>query len=241
MVISMNNEKELLIQKCCENPILQTITAHIAYSALPGDQVRIRMEDLNRSTGLSDGQIRNSINWLMRKGLLVGSVEGPFPQRGSRYVLDPDLHTASRPGKVRRFGEVGEKILSSSIIETEFQMNVLSFGENGEVCDEYGSLLSINDAKELCETLSSYVQLAEAWGNAEWELHRESRRNLLPWSRSWNNRYGHVSNGMKPPALICQCLKCKNDYDRALTAWTNFLNYQKQERKLVREAMKELV
>lgn len=232
----MNEEKELLVQKCCDNPVLQTVTTWISSLGNAGDWVRIRIVDLGRETGLSDRQIRTAIAWLERKGFLASSFATPYAPRDRRYLLDLDVHGVTSGLKVRRFGEIGESILGS-FVTGKRQVKILSFEDNCEIGDEYGVPLSAAEVRGLLATLTAHMELAQSFGEIEWENHRQSRSNLLPWSGS----YGSRMHGGKPSALLCSCTKCKNDYESALTAWTNFRSYQKQEKKTVKDAVKELV
>jgi hypothetical protein len=236
----MNEEKALLIEKCLTNPVLRIVARSIAIQGNQGAWVRVSIdgrEGLASTTALSLGRLRKAIAWLERKSLFLSKDQKPFPQRGGRYVLDSELWEAVREVKVRRFGDMAKRILEP--FETDrnrdTQLAILSFGNQGRVSDEYGVPLPLDEARQLRDALARYVDQMDKWGDISLEKHRQSRRRLI----EWGGRHGSPFYG-KPPALVCDCVDCKTDYEEVLTAWTNSTSYSKQENKIIRDAIKEL-
>jgi hypothetical protein len=232
----MNEEKELLINKCVTNRVMSVIVARFSLLGEAGALVRIQVDDLARESGLSDLRIRQCILWLQKKGLVTSTLEGEYPQRGSLYALDKELWQAARELKVPAFGVLKSAMFDPfNTDDNRPSMMILSI--NGpEVGDEYGTPLRLDEARELRETLSRYIAYMEPRGDIALEKHRESKSNL----NKWGGRYGLREFYDKPPALVCDCFECKTQYEEALRAWTNFTSYKKQEGKIIRTAMKEL-
>jgi hypothetical protein len=229
----MNEEKKLLIEKCHNNPILALVTSQIAEVNPRGGWMRIRREALTRSTGLSVKRTKAGVEWLIRKGLLRFTVDGPYPQPTGRYALDEDLLAAFIQSSVPRQGSVGRQILSSVELRREYYpMDPVVFRYKDTVGDVRGNPVLLKDARRLRDDLNAYLEIADEMGETLFNKHQESRRVLL----SFGGRDGLTTL----PPRACDCEDCVSDYDRAFTAMTNSRSHSKQEEKIMRGATNEI-
>ena len=232
----MNEEKELLVQKCLTNPVLKLVIVEIVKLRSRNARFRLPLPHFSRS-GLSDGAVKKSIDWLLRKGLLRSSIEGPYPQKSAHYELDSELYQSFEPVEAKPFGSIGNGILEP--FETDrnrVRFEVISIPRHGVVGNEYGTPLPLDYAKMLRDALINHVANIEEMGTQAAERHRESREGLL----YWGGRHGGVPGQWKPPAMVCDCQECAADYRALLGAWTNYAAHQKQERKTISAAVSEL-
>jgi hypothetical protein len=229
----MNEEKQLLIETCHSNPILALVTYQIVKLNPGGGWMRVRREALTSSTGLSVKRTKAGVEWLIRKGLLRFTVDGPYPQPTGRYALDEDLLEAFRQTTILRQGSVARRILSSVELRREYYpMDPVVFRYKDMVGDARGNPVRLEDARRLRDDLHAYLELADEMGETLFNKHQESRRVLLS--------FGGWDGLTTLPPRACDCEDCAGDYDRAFTAMTNSRSHSRQEEKIIRDAMKEI-
>lgn len=252
----MNPEQEVLAEIIATNPVLRLVTHLIAKH--PNHQASDLSKIVSReTTGLSAAQSQKVLDWLIRKDFLSQITAEQYPRIKARYSLNVELKEKALEWNCAPFGSVGTRMLQATA-ET-FNLPYSSGGNvvlwtrpNGDVLDYDGGLIRRQQSAAVRQALDEYLKKYEAMTEDEFENHRKSHEQFLWWGSLLNPygpgmyggyirelRYtGTVKRYLKAP--VCSCDQCRAFHKLAFTTLTNYFNYEKQEKKEIRAALKAL-
>lgn len=246
----MNPEQEALIEIVVTNPVLRLITHLIAKQPDHQEVDLLRVVSKDR-TGLPAPQSHKAVGWLICKGFLRQLTRDQYPRVKARYSFNVELKERALEWNCVPFGTVGKRMLQATAKTFNLPSSsggnvILSTWPDGNVLDHYGLLIERKEATEVRRALDQYLKKHEAMNEEEFEKHRESHRNFLWWGgllephTSFQElRYtGTVAKYLSPP--LCNCDQCSEYHKLAFTTLTNYFNYEKQEKKRIRSALKAL-
>lgn len=247
----MNPEQEALAEIVEANSILRLIAHLIAQHPEP-DEIDLSRSISKRETGLSTAQYQKAIEWFIRKGFLRQATADAYPRVKARYAVNAGLRERAISWRCMPFGSVGKRMLQATAEKFDLPSStggnvVLWTWPDGNVLDHCGRLLPRGEAKEIRLALDRYLTKYEAMSDEAFEKHKESQEGFLWWGNLLNPydsmvpelRYsGTVSRYLSPP--VCGCDQCKDFHQLAFTTLTNYFNYEKQEKKELRVALKAI-
>lgn len=247
----MNPEQEVLADIVASNPVLRLI-AHLLAKQPDHREIDLRQVASRGGTGLSEAQSDKALEWLVRKGFLRQLTNDQYPRVKARYSFNFELKEKALEWNCVPFGYIGRQMLLATA-ET-FDLPASSGGNvvlwtrpDGNVLDHYGGLIGRDEARDIRRMLDQYLKKHEAMTDEEFEKHRESHQQFLWWgsllatydSTLRELRYsGSVARYLKPS--VCNCDQCRKFHTLAFTTLTNYFNYEKQEKKAIRAALKAL-
>jgi hypothetical protein len=247
----MNPEQEVLTEIVAMNPVLRLL-AHLLAKEPDHDEVDLLQVASKDKTGLSEAQSAKIFDWLIRKGFFRQLTEEKYPRVKARYSFNAELKKKAMDWNCASFGSVGARMLQSTA--ERFNLPSSSGGNvilwtwpDGNILDHHGRLIGREEAVEVRQALAQYLKKHEAMTQEEFEKHRESHENFLWWGSLLDRhrspirelRYsGAVARYLSP--AICNCNQCTEWHQLAFTTLTNYFNYEKQEKKQIRSALKAL-
>ena len=247
----MNPEQEVLAEIVATNPVLRLIV-HLLARAPNQHEIDLSQVASRDHTGLSEAQSAKALDWLIRKGFLRQITEEKYPRVKARYSLKAELQEKALDWNCAPFGSVGTRMLQATAERFNLPSStggdvVLWTWPDGNIFDHYGRLVSREEAVEVKSALEQYLRKHEAMPKEDFEKHRESHDSFLWWGSLLDRhrspirqlRYsGTVARYLSPP--ICNCHQCREWHQLAFTTMTNYFNYEKQEKKQIRSALKAL-
>ncbi|MGD0445349.1 MAG: hypothetical protein ABSA39_15545 [Edaphobacter sp.] len=247
----MNPEQEVLVEIVATNPVLRLIT-HLIAKQPDHQEIDLLQVVSKDQTGLSAAQSQKALDWLIRKGFLRQLTEDQYQRVKARYSFNVELKEKAVEWNCVPFGSVGTRMLQATAETFNLPSSsggnvVLRTWPDGNVLDHYGRLIGREEAMEVRQALDQYLNKHEAMTEEEFEKHRESHEKFLWWGSLLEPYGSHIRQLMDSgtvarylSAPVCNCVQCMDFHERAFTTLTNYFNYEKQEKKQIRSALKAL-